>query len=1008
MIITSSSFGAKKVFVTAGGGNTWTELTGNLPDLPVRWSMFYPGSNTQILLATEAGIWYNTNGVSNGNSTNWMPSPGFPAVRSDMIKYSASMGTAVVGTHGRGLWTANLSTNPKVAFYNSLLSASKNFGSSITGCRTYMDYPDTVFVSAAPNGAATVTLSTQSGGTAVEGVDFDFTTTDFNSPSHVATFSTGTYPNKIPILIRVYNTHDKNAVLPQTASIGIAVSGTTDAVASAANQTVTINFTDVLPSTSTLTAQTLWTENWETASDSYANWTFSPDTYHNKLPNTIGFIPYYSSCSSNVNGVTAQLATTDGSGNVSLCANGINGAYTARMYRMVNAANNRYSAMSVAFNYRSGTTTAIVNSLVYSIDNGATWTSIATYPARSAAAPTAVTTTIPTTLNNTNFLLGWQSVGSASAVYSAYGFGVDDIVLTGTIAPSPIDSTAGSADTNYVATNQSIDFYSAKNNILANISNPSQTLACTNVMIENAGTTWQPFSGGTRSQKTFYVTPSQNSSASYTATFYFTNAELAGMNTGTLRIAKTTASSIAQATNSNTVLVTPTAVTTYSINGVANGVSFTGAFSGFSRFFLVDGNVAVPIAFTTCPTTNLAIARPGYNTYNNEPVSMYMMDTATGIATLIPGGPLKDPTTNKNIDINGTGVNALDGYVYGLRDTVNTAGTAASPMLYRIGSNYSAYVVGTLPAPSLLGGENLAVVNPAAGSFDDQGNYYYIGMAGSYSFTNNTFTPSSYYIGKLTNVAALTAGTSMLAPTWTKIDFSNVACGSYKTSASTTISSSSGAGAGTSFQDIAYSNLYRSLYVYAAYQASGSYVGQLLSINPTTGVATCYATTPSFGASNNEVAGISTTTSGSLRIFMTSGDVYKTNAASDGTYTGTITKIGASGIPPLGVTGSIRGDLASCSAGPTTLPATRTIGLVLPNDIVAYPNPANGLTTITVGQILNNATVRLVGVTGNIITERSGVSGTTFQMDLTGKPGGMYMVEVIQGGNVQKVKIIKE
>jgi hypothetical protein len=254
----------------------------------------------------------------------------------------------------------------------------------------------------------------------------------------------------------------------------------------------------------------------------------------------------------------------------------------------------------------------------------------------------------------------------------------------------------------------------------------------------------------------------------------------------------------------------------------------------------------------------------------------------------------------------------------------------------------------------------------------------------------------------------------MLAPTWTKIDFSNVACGGIKTKLFTAISSASGANAGAGFQDIAYNNLYKSFYTYTTYQSGNGYVGQLMAIAPTTGLATCYATMPSFGAVNNEVAGIATTASGNLGVFMTSGDMYMANINGND-FTSTLTKLGASGVPALGVMGSIRGDLASCNVGPTTLPTVRTSSYVppiivtsLPSTILAYPNPAQGFTTISVGQPLNNATVRVMGMAGNIISEQSGVYGTTFKVDMTGKPGGMYLIEVIQGGNSQKVKIVKE
>lgn len=220
LMVTCSNYGAKKVFVSADGATTWTEITGNLPDMPVRWAMFYPGSNTQAYLATEAGIWYTK--ATNGASTLWLPSTGLPAVRSDMIKYAATNGTIVVGTHGRGLWTTKYSTVPKVSFYNAQLSTSKAIGTSTTGCRTYFDYSDTIQISDAPTGSATVTISAQSGGTAKQGADFDFTTNgSFTSPSLTAVFNNGTYPNKIPVTIRVYNNHDKKCSAATNCHFGV-------------------------------------------------------------------------------------------------------------------------------------------------------------------------------------------------------------------------------------------------------------------------------------------------------------------------------------------------------------------------------------------------------------------------------------------------------------------------------------------------------------------------------------------------------------------------------------------------------------------------------------------------------------------------------------------------------------------------------------------------------------------------------------------------------------------
>jgi photosystem II stability/assembly factor-like uncharacterized protein len=104
MIVSFSNYGVAQVWVSTNGGTSWTNIDGNLPDMPVRWCMFVPGSNnTKALLATEAGV-YLTQQI-NGASTAWIPSSTFPLVRTDMLQYRPSDGLIAAATHGRGLWT---------------------------------------------------------------------------------------------------------------------------------------------------------------------------------------------------------------------------------------------------------------------------------------------------------------------------------------------------------------------------------------------------------------------------------------------------------------------------------------------------------------------------------------------------------------------------------------------------------------------------------------------------------------------------------------------------------------------------------------------------------------------------------------------------------------------------------------------------------------------------------------------------------------------------------------
>ena len=98
-----SNYGVQQIWVSTNGGTSWTNIDGNLPDMPVRWCMFVPGDNTKAIIATEAGVYLTL--LINGGSTSWLASPTFPTVRTDMLQYRSSDGLVAAATHGRGLWT---------------------------------------------------------------------------------------------------------------------------------------------------------------------------------------------------------------------------------------------------------------------------------------------------------------------------------------------------------------------------------------------------------------------------------------------------------------------------------------------------------------------------------------------------------------------------------------------------------------------------------------------------------------------------------------------------------------------------------------------------------------------------------------------------------------------------------------------------------------------------------------------------------------------------------------
>jgi hypothetical protein len=58
----SDTTGGPHVWRTTNGGGTWTNISGNLPDMPV-WSIALVGSGSiaQIYIGTDAGVYGSTN-----------------------------------------------------------------------------------------------------------------------------------------------------------------------------------------------------------------------------------------------------------------------------------------------------------------------------------------------------------------------------------------------------------------------------------------------------------------------------------------------------------------------------------------------------------------------------------------------------------------------------------------------------------------------------------------------------------------------------------------------------------------------------------------------------------------------------------------------------------------------------------------------------------------------------------------------------------------------------------
>nr|WP_294906116.1 T9SS type A sorting domain-containing protein [uncultured Lacibacter sp.] len=589
LIATFSNYGVPHVFVTTtgGGASAWTNITGDLPDIPVRWAMFYPEDNDKAIIATDMGI-YETNDI-NGSSTVWVPNGTFPVVKTNMLQYRQTDGTILAATHGRGLWTASMpSSVPYIRFASTYTYSSAQEATSATGnvCRNYKDYTINMRIDQAPAGDAAVTLNV-SGGTAVQGVDYDFTTNgNFTTPSSALTFPNGSTALQ-PITIRVYN--DGEVENTESFTLSYTVSGSTNALAAPSSQSFTFSIydNDAAPVATTYSGNFSLGESQESLSTQSP---FRSNTQRFRIQYlytlselaTAGLTGagYISSIRFNVtskgstqpfNGFTISLANTSATN----LSTGFVSAVPTQVY------NSNYTTVvgENVFNfttpfYWDGVSNIAVT---FCFDNGSATSDLLNDEVEGSSAP-----------------LG---TGIKAVTYSDPGAGtgcsmpaarIADVRLKatfGAFSGNPVSAVVNPGKTEYVSNAGTYYFYNGFD-IISSLSSASGNFACVTSRVEAAGNTWQTFFAGPRSQKVilfdFAGTP-QNSS--YLVGLYFTTAELGGKDPNLVRIAGTTAATIGGANSGNTNVYN-TMATNY-----GTGYLFTATVYGPGLFFLAEANV---------------------------------------------------------------------------------------------------------------------------------------------------------------------------------------------------------------------------------------------------------------------------------------------------------------------------------------------------------------------------------------------------------------------------------
>ncbi len=533
---------------------------------------------------------YETDDI-NGASTIWVRNTSFPFVKTNMLQYRKSDGTLLAATHGRGLWTSTIPfTNPYVRFASPYRVATEATTTSGSVCRNYRDYTVNMNIDQAPTGNANITVSVAGGSTATLGVDFDFTTNgNFTTPSNALTFVNGSTASQT-ISIRIYN--DAEVESAESFTLNYSVGGSTNALAapSSTSYVFTLNDDDVAPVSSGAGSATIgngslsggyiqpFRSNFQKARSQYIYLASELSALGLTAGNitALGFNVLTKTSTQAYSGLTISLKNTSTSTFATTAFETSTTSSYSQNYSTVAGLNTL--TLTTPFNW-DGTSNVLVE---ICFDN-------ATATGTGDLVSTSTTLDAKGVWNRDNAGTGCSL---AAAFNSAGGFPRLDITFSGVLLGNPIESTLSASRSEFIGNSGIYNFYTGSN-ILSRISNASANLGCVSATVFEAGTTWQNFQGGQRSQKVIDLTPTTNVGASYTVGLYFTAAELAGKTPSSLKIAKTNAVTLAGANMSNTELVIPT------VTPFGSGFLFTGNFTGFSKFFLADAAVILPVNLLT-------------------------------------------------------------------------------------------------------------------------------------------------------------------------------------------------------------------------------------------------------------------------------------------------------------------------------------------------------------------------------------------------------------------------
>lgn len=132
------------VFLTTNQGQSWTDISGNLPDVPVTSAAINPNNPLTIYIGTDLGVFQTTN----GGSTWERLGNGMPRVATFMVRYHAATNTLFAATHGRGVYRLTtsraLATVSAASFSAAAIAAESIVAAFGTGLATRTEIGNTI------------------------------------------------------------------------------------------------------------------------------------------------------------------------------------------------------------------------------------------------------------------------------------------------------------------------------------------------------------------------------------------------------------------------------------------------------------------------------------------------------------------------------------------------------------------------------------------------------------------------------------------------------------------------------------------------------------------------------------------------------------------------------------------------------------------------------------------------------------------------------------------------